>query len=122
MDFRIRNESEADVEAIAEVTKAAFQKHPFSKQTEAHIIHALRSADALTISLVAAAGKKVIGHIAFSPVTVSDGTPGWYGLGPVSVLPEHQRRGIGKSLVLDGLVKLESLGANGCVLVGDPGY
>jgi putative acetyltransferase len=64
----------------------------------------------------------VVGHIAFSPVTVSDGTRDWYGLGPVSVLPEHQRRGIGKALIYEGLSSLRALGACGCALVGDPGY
>lgn len=71
---------------------------------------------------MAVAGKKVVGHIAFSPVTISDDSPGWYGLGPISVLPELQRQGIGKSLVHKGLSALKSLGAKGCVLVGDPGY
>src|SRR5512136_551471 len=44
------------------------------------------------------------------------------GLGPISVLPEFQRQGIGKSLIREGLSSLKSLGAKGCVLVGDPGY
>jgi putative acetyltransferase len=71
---------------------------------------------------VAIDGKKVVGHIAFSPVTISDGSPGWYGLGPISVLPELQKQGIGKSLIREGLSRLKSLGAKGCLLVGDPGY
>ena len=82
----------------------------------------MRDADALTISLVAEAGGKVVGHIAFSPVAFSDGRPGWYGLGPISVLPELQKRGIGRSLMREGLSALRALGAEGCVLVGDPGY
>lgn len=71
---------------------------------------------------MAVSGKRVVGHIAFSPVTISDGSPGWYGLGPISVLPELQKKGIGKSLLREGLSSLKSLGAKGCVLVGDPGY
>lgn len=71
---------------------------------------------------MAVAGDKVVGHIAFSPVTISDGSPGWYGLGPISVLPELQKQGIGKSLIREGLSALKSLGAKGCVLVGDPDY
>lgn len=51
------------------------------------IVEALRAAKALAVSLVAELDGRVVGHIAFSPVTLSDGTPGWYGLGPVSVLP-----------------------------------
>lgn len=122
MNIIIRNEIESDVDAISEITKAAFENCPHGNHTEQFIINALRDANALTISLVAEAGKKVVGHIAFSPVTISDGSLGWYGLGPISVLPELQRQGIGKSLMHEGLSSLKALGAKGCVLVGDPGY
>jgi putative acetyltransferase len=122
MNIVIRNEIESDIKAISEITKAAFENLPISNHTEQFIINALRDANALTISLVAVAGKKVVGHIAFSPVIISDGSPGWYGLGPISVLPELQKQGIGKSLIREGLSLLKSLGAKGCVLVGDPGY
>lgn len=67
-------------------------------------------------------GNRLVGHAAFSPVTVSDVSPDWCGLGPISVLPELQRKGIGKSLMNEGLSLLKSMGAKGCVLVGDPGY
>ena len=118
----IRAETEGDIAAITEVTVAAFEKHPFSEQTEHFIVKALRKANALTISLVAEWEGKVVGHIAFSPVQVQDGASNWYGLGPVSVLPEYQRQGIGKALVNEGLSRLKGLGARGCALVGDPEY
>jgi putative acetyltransferase len=60
--------------------------------------------------------------LAFSPVTISDSTPNWYGLGPISVLPQHQRKGIGKPLIKEGLFRLESLNAQDCCLVGHPEY
>ncbi len=94
----IRNETDADVSAITEVTVAAFKTLEISNHTEHFIIEALRAAKALSVSLVAKVDGRVIGHIAFSPVAISDGTRNWYGLGPVSVLPEYQRQGIGKSL------------------------
>jgi len=118
----IRNEKESDINAIYDVTVAAFKDHPYSHQTEQFIVDALRAAEALSISLVAEVDGKVMGHVAFSPVSISDGSDGWYGLGPVSVLPELQRQGIGKALINEGLTRLESSGANGCVLVGDPRY
>jgi putative acetyltransferase len=65
---------------------------------------------------------RVVGHIAFSPVTISDGTRNWYGLGPVSVLPEYQRQGIGKALIQEGLSKLRDINAQGCCVVGHPEY
>jgi putative acetyltransferase len=118
----IRNERSTDIEAIAEVTIAAFQNHPISHQTEHFIIKALRDAKALTISLVAEIDGKIVGHVAFSPVTISDGSRNWHGLGPVSVLPEYQKQGIGKSLIREGLSLLRAQGSRGCVLVGDPHY
>ena len=78
----IRKETAADIEKIAEVTIAAFNTLPISNHTEQYIINALRTADALTISLVAENNGRILGHIAFSPVTISDGSTGWYGLGP----------------------------------------
>ena len=119
----IRSETDADVDAITEVTAAAFNTLEISNKTEQFIIKALRAAKALTVSLVAELnGGQVIGHIAFFPVTVSDGTLNWYGLGPVSVLPEYHRQGIGKGLVQDGLSQLKDLGASGCCVVGHPEY
>jgi putative acetyltransferase len=120
--FSIRPESATDVDAIAAVTIAAFEPMAISQHTEQFIVEALRTAGALTVSLVAEADRRVVGHIAFSPVTLSDGTGDWYGLGPVSVLPIYQRQGIGRALVRDGLSRLRALGARGCCLVGHPAY
>jgi len=121
-DILIRDETRADVDVISAVTAEAFIALEISNHTEQFIISALRAADALTISLVAEIGGRVVGHIAFSPVTISDGTGDWYGLGPVSVLPEYQRRGIGTALVKEGISRLKALNARGCCLVGHPDY
>jgi putative acetyltransferase len=118
----IRKETDADIEAITEVTIAAFNTLPISNHTEQFIIKALRAAGVLTISLVAEVEEQIVGHIAFSPVEITDGTKDWYGLGPVSVLPECQKKGIGKSLIKEGLSLLKELGGQGCALVGDPNY
>jgi putative acetyltransferase len=118
----IRSETDADVSAISEVTVAAFKTLEISNHTEQFIIEALRAAKALAVSLVAEMDGSVIGHIAFSPVTISDGTRDWYGLGPVSVLPAHQRQGIGKALIREGLSRLKDMNARGCCLVGHPNY
>lgn len=118
----VRNETSDDVSAITEVTVAAFETLAISQHTEQFIIEALRAAGALAISLVAEREGRVVGHIAFSPVTLSDGTSHWYGLGPVSVLPDYQRMGIGKGLIEEGLSRLKDLGARGCCLVGHPEY
>lgn len=125
--IEIRSEQANDIPAIREITKAAFAPMAYSSQTEAEIIEALRAAGALTISLVAVDQGEIIGHVAFSPVTI-DGEDlggenmGWYGLGPVSVRPDRQKGGIGGRLIREGLARLTRTGAKGCVLLGDPGY
>ena len=106
----IRIECPQDRDAITRVTIAAFKHHPFSRQTEHFIVKALRSSSALTVSLVAEFEDQVVGHIAFSPIAISDGTSHWHGMGPVSVLPDHQRQGVGTALVNEGLSRLRAAG------------
>ena len=118
----IRDETPADAEAICAVTRAAFEPLEISNDTEHLIVDALRKAGALTVSLVAEVDGHVVGHVAVSPVKVSDGTEGWFGLGPVSVRPEFQRKGIGGALIEHGVSRLRAMGARGCCLVGHPGY
>ena len=118
----IRPENDRDYDAIRRLLIAAFADHPYSHQTEHLIVEALRSAGAVTVALVAEIDGAVVGHIAFSPGQIGGVDGGWYTLGPVAVLPEYQRKGIGTALVNAGLEAIRGLGAQGCVLVGDPAY
>ena len=118
----VRPERDADIYAIRALTETAFLTAPHADGTEHLIVDRLRAAGALTLSLVAEADGAVIGHVAFSPVAISDGSAGWYGLGPISVDPARQGEGIGSLLVREGLERLKTLGAAGCVLLGDPAY
>jgi len=122
MTITIRPETPSDEDAIEQVTRRAFLSHPYSHQTEQFIIRALRADHALSVSLVAEDAGRIVGHIALSPVTIGGGVAGWYGLGPISVEPDLQRRGIGRALMERGLAELRKIGANGCVLVGDPAF
>jgi putative acetyltransferase len=122
MTIHIRPESPADQDAIGEITRLAFMNHPHSRQTEQFIIQALRDAKALSVSLVAEEAGRIVGHVGFSPVSISDGTTDWYGLGPISVHPERQGQGIGRALMENGLDQIRTLGAHGCALVGDPSF
>lgn len=121
-DVHIRRETPADVAAIRVVTEAAFRDAPHSDQREAAIVDALRRAGALSISLVADHGGKLIGHAAASPVTIDGRAGDWFGMGPVSVQPDWQRCGIGSLLVQALLKALREQGAGGCVVLGDPDY
>lgn len=123
MDFRIRPEAPGDAAAIAAVSIAAFAFAEHSGGNEQFIVDALRRNGQLVVSLVAEDDRGiVIGHVAVSPVSISDGTRGWYGLGPLSVVPVYQGHGIGSALVKAALATLRRMAAGGCVLVGDPAY
>ena len=105
MDLEIRFEVESDTAEIARVIEAAFAQAEHSDGTEAQIVEALRRRRRLEISMVALDRGSLLGHVAISPVSLSSGTLGWFGLGPVAVTPEEQKRG-----------------AVGCVVLGDPAY
>ncbi len=118
----IRAETAADVEAIGHLIEGAFRGDPYSGHTEQFIVRELRRCNRLTVSLVVLDRDDLVGHVAISPVTISSGATGWYGLGPLSVRPDHQRQGIGTRLMQTALAELQRIGAVGCVLRGDPAY
>ncbi len=122
MKIALRPETPGDIATIDAVTTAAFASAPHTSHTEQFIVKGLRDAGQLTLSLVAIADGNVIGHVALSPVSVSDGSSGWFGLGPISVLPEYQRRGVGSRLMREALRVLREKGAAGCVLLGEPEF
>ncbi len=93
MNIIIRPETGADHDAIEALTMAAFLNAPHTDHNEQLIVRDLRQAGALSLSLVAEQEGRVVGHLCFSPVTISDGSPHWYGLGPISVSPELHGRG-----------------------------
>lgn len=118
----IRPEVPADVAAIHAVHAAAFET-----AAEAHLVDALRDAGRLALSLVAVEpdGGRIVGHVAFSEVTLT--APGGavthgMGLAPMAVLPDRQRRGVGGLLVREGLARLAAAGHPFCVVLGHPGY
>jgi predicted N-acetyltransferase YhbS len=121
-DMHIRNERPADARAIYTLTAAAFADMPYSDGDEPELIEALRADGALDVSLVATVGDDIVGHIAFSRVTIDQSAGDWFGLGPVSVHPDRQRQGIGSALIREGLARIAAMGAAGCVLLGHIGY
>src|SRR6516225_6448015 len=120
MSIRIRSETPADAQTIAALTASAFLNARHTSHTEQYIVAALRSAGQLALSLVADAEGIVVGHVAVSPVSISDGASGWFGLGPISVLPQHQGHGVGSQLMREALRLLRGRGACGCVVLGEP--
>ncbi len=122
MALEIRAEEAADAPRIREVTEVAFHGAAHTCGREHLLVGALRDAGALALSMVAVSGGRIIGHLAVSPVTLSEGSGQWFGIGPVSVLPEWQRQGVGSRLMRAALSRLRTTGARGCVLVGAPAF
>lgn len=116
MDIRLERRDEAA--AVAAVNRAAFETN-----LEADLVDALRETAEPIVSLVADDKGSIVGHILFSPVTLS-GHPGLkiMGLAPMAVLPSAQRRGIGSALVHAGLDRCRHIGAGAVVVLGHPTY
>ena len=119
--MRLRPEAVGDEARIADIVTTAFAASHHGDNGEAVIVERLRAGGKLAVSLVAEI-EAVVGHVAFSPIAIADGARGWFGLGPVSVLPAHRRVGIGAALIEAGIAQLCARGAAGCVVVGDPRY
>jgi putative acetyltransferase len=117
--IQLRPEEPDDVAAIATVIETAFEI-----AAEAQLVAALREAEALTVSLVALAGGRIVGHVALSPVAVGGATSGnrWLGLAPLAVLPEWRRRGIGGELVHAALAIAAARQSTLVFVLGRPSY
>ena len=111
----IRDEQPADIDAVRQLNL-----HAFGHDLEGRIVDALRANGAVTLSLVALDGDDVVGHIMFSPLLV--GSVAGAGLGPMSVVPSHQRRGIGSLLVRAGIERLRATGCPFVVVIGHPTF
>lgn len=118
-ELEVRQERAEDAADIHALNAAAFPT-----TAEARLVDALRASGGLTLSLVAVLDGTLVGHIAFSPVTVeADGrVVRGVGLAPMAVAPSHQRQGIGARLIEAGLQALRAQGHAFCVVLGHVDY
>lgn len=114
----VRPERRDDIDAIRRVNEAAFDG-----ADEADLVDRLRHVSSY-IGLVAVLDNQVIGHIAFSPMTLDPAHPGLdvRGLAPMSVSPTHQREGVGSALVREGLAACRRAGTDVVFVLGHPAY
>lgn len=116
--MQIRDELKKDRKAVHVVNATAFET-----EAEANLVDALREELNQIVSLVATTNGDIIGHIMFTPVTLT-GHPdiSIMGLAPMAVSIEHQRKGVGSELIMAGLEKCKNQGAGAIVVLGDPAY
>ena len=120
---RIRPENTSEGTVIRNVLFHAYNDHQYSERKEHRVVDALRHSDAHTLSLVAEDPKRgVVGHLSVSPVAINGEDMGWYCIGPVGVLPEEQKKGVGTALLRRAVRTMDSMGAEGLVLIGNPAY
>lgn len=117
--MEIRPEIPDDAAAVRRVNEAAF-----GRLDEADVVDRLRERGAGYLALVAVDGDAVVGHIAFSRVTLDPPRAGLraLGLAPMAVLPGRQRGGVGSALVREGLAACREAGADAVFVLGHPGY
>lgn len=121
--MRIRPEKEYDVNGIREVHYYAFNDHPYTLKEDYKLVDLLRKKNALVASLVAEEPPLgIIGHLTLSPIQINDENTNWFYLGPIGVLPEEQRKGVGKLLIKKAIRTVTALGADGLVSRGDPKF
>ena len=118
-NIKVRPETIEDIPGIRKVEEAAF-----GRLTEADLVDLCRERGNAALSLVAVEADRIIGHILFTPVMLKPPYPGWNGLGigPLAVLPEFQRTGIGSRLMTIGLEIYRKHEYDYIVLLGDPAY
>lgn len=115
----IRPEGPSDIAPIRDINEKAF-----GRPAEASLVDRLRDAGRLVLSLVAHDDGEVVGHIAFSTVTI-EGSPSAspvMGLAPMAVRPDRQRQGIGSRLVMKGVHAARESGTGAVVVLGHPDY
>ena len=116
--MNIRNEELNDHDAVYAVNDAAFETN-----AEADLVDRLRKQAKPNISLVCEQDLKIVGHIMFTPVSLSDAPLAKIMcLAPVAVHPDYQHQGIGCALIEKGLSLCQEMGYGTCVVLGHPDY
>ena len=125
VEMNIRKFKNNDLEPVKSLLLKAFHNHPHGNPetgvVEHFIVEKLVQDNADICSMVACDNDEIIGFITYSQVKINESDLNWVGLGPVAVLPEYQKQGVGKTLIEETLNSVKDK-FNGCVVMGDPQY
>jgi predicted N-acetyltransferase YhbS len=127
MDIRLRREQPEDYRIVEELTREAFWNHYVPGCNEHYLLHTMRNADSFvkTLDVVAEVDGRIVGNIVYTKATILDDTGSAHGVlcfGPLSVLPEFQRMGIGSALIESTKMTAGELGYKAILIYGDPQY
>jgi len=128
MHFIIRQERESDYASTEKVVKTAFASAEQSDGNEHYMVSGIRNYDTfipeLSLVVVDKENGQISGHILLSKILIGDGSKKVesLALAPVSVLPDYQKKGIGKSLIQKALQRAKDLGFQSVIVLGHPEY
>ena len=117
MAYEIREGAGGEAGAISRLYPAAFPTEELRP-----LVHALLRETPGALSLVAVAASEVIGHAVFTPCGIGSGDTRVSLLGPVAVVPDWQKKGVGRALIEAGLSRLRAADVARVCVLGDPGY
>jgi len=126
MNITLRLEEEKDYSSVENLTREAFWNVYLPGCDEHLLVHNIRKTEAFIKDLdyVAVLNDEIIGNIIYAKAKVI-GVNNEYDVltfGPVSVLPTHQKKGIGKKLIEHTIEKSKEMGFNAVIIYGNPKY
>ena len=127
MDIELRREQSSDYSETENVTREAFRNH-YSPACSAHyLLHIMRDCPAFVpeLDVVAVCDGKIVGNVVYMKSVIRADNGNSYevlSLGPISVLPEYQRKGIGVRMIEYTRDIARRMGFAAILLCGDPDY
>ena len=126
MDIKIRKEESSDIEIVYQLVKEAFMNEEYTDHDEHNLVNRLRESKSFIpeLSLVAVINQQIVGYILFTKIKIKNEENEYssLALAPVSVIPDMQGKGIGKSLIKKGHQIANELGFKSIIVLGHPGY